>query len=491
MEQRERTGAEPQGGKVLLWIGFGLFLVTYGGGPLGFVSGSTAHDAPWEFLLLTQTAFFLGTLAGCWIVKSVAGQVLLRQREMLGALAYLAATLLGLAIQPVLASVDVQAGIAARGLLSLIAGVFYAQPLLFWVEQLLGLSRTAGRFGFFAVLVPCYLLNPLIMAVVSRLEGVPFVLSFAMALCALAAAVLQIVRAREGEAPAVPGRSDALPEADRPYRLSVHSAAVLLCLGFSWGVAEAACLLVFGGDGSSETILSLAITFSLVLAVALALWAFRGQSGLRFGAFIRLTLVACGAVLVTLPLLVASAPWLLFPLCNFVMIVGEISLIVFALDLCNEERQGLTGVFTVNYTVFVGASTASAALFWLVQTAVGGATAWWLVSVVCTWVVLGVIPVLPSRASDAVVFTLDSLPENEGYEARVTLQRERFAQRYGLSDGEAEVLGYLLQGMKREQIAAEMYLSPWTIKARTSAIYKKCGIHSYKELMKLMAGDES
>ena len=79
----------------------------------------------------------------------------------------------------------------------------------------------------------------------------------------------------------------------------------------------------------------------------------------------------------------------------------------------------------------------------------------------------------------------------EGYEAHVALQRESMAARYGLSEGEAEVLRYLLMGMKRDEIAEKMYLSPWTIKARTSAIYKKCGVHSYKELMVLVSGDEA
>lgn len=184
-------------------------------------------------------------------------------------------------------------------------------------------------------------------------------------------------------------------------------------------------------------------------------------------------------------------PFLLFPLDNFVMIVGEISLIVFSIDICSEEGLSLTDVFAVNYATFVGALSVSGAMFWLAHTMVGGQTAWWLVAVVTTWVVLAVIPFLPSRSSDAVVFTLGKLPENEGYEANISLMRERMAQRYRLSAGEAEVLNLLLQGMNREQIAAEMYLSPWTIKSRISAIYKKCGIHSYKELVKLVSNDES
>ena len=207
--------------------------------------------------------------------------------------------------------------------------------------------------------------------------------------------------------------------------------------------------------------------------------------------FIRLSIVACGAVIVALPLLFESAPSLLYPLCSAVMMVCEISVIVFSIDVCCEEGKPLADVFAANYATFIGAVCVSGALFWLAHTLVGGQTAWWLVAIMATWAVLAVIPFLPSRSSDAVVFTLGTLPENEGYEANIALQRERMAKRYHLSAGEAEVLSLLLQGMNREQIAAAMYLSPWTIKSRISAIYKKCGIHSYKELMQLASNDEA
>lgn len=471
--------------RIFLWLGFGLFLVTYGGGPLGFVSGPIEQVISWSNILLVQVMFFIGTALGCLGIKFIAFQGFLKQRYTFGALAYVAATLLCLAAQPVLAAVDIQTSIAVRSVMSLLVGILYAQPLLFWVEQFLDFSQTCGRFGFFAALVPCYALTPILMVLSSRFGGIPYVYSFTMAICAAISTLILITLFRTF------GHSfHQLGESASKYRLTVHSTSVLVCLGFSWGIAQAGTLLVFDSGWFTETVFSMVAAFGLVFFVAVAMQMFRTQSGLRFGAFIRLSLVACGAVLVTVPLVFEFSPSLLYPLCNAVMIVGEISLIVFSIDICCEEGKPLSSVFTMNYAVFVGAICVSGTLFWLAHTMVGGQAAWWLTAIVATWSVLAVIPFLPSRSSDAVVFTLGTLPENEGYEANVALQRERMAQRYGLSAGESEVLNLLLQGMNREQIAAEMYLSPWTIKSRISAIYKKCDIHSYKELMQLVSNDE-
>ncbi|WP_172623500.1 helix-turn-helix transcriptional regulator [Arabiibacter massiliensis] len=233
------------------------------------------------------------------------------------------------------------------------------------------------------------------------------------------------------------------------------------------------------------------VSFVLLFAIAVAMQAGHAQGGVKFGMFIRLSIVACGAVLVALPLLFEAAPALFYPLCSALMMVGEISVIVFSIDICCEEGQPLADVFSTNYATFVGVICVAGALFWLVHTMVGGQTAWWLVAIASIWAVLSAIPFLPSRSSAAAVFALEKLPENEGYEANIALQRERMAQKYGLSAGESEVLNRLLQGLNREQIAAAMYLSPWTIKSRISSIYKKCGIHSYKELMQLASDDEA
>lgn len=472
--------------RILLWLGYGLFIVTYGGGPLGFVSGPIGYEPSWDSLLLVQTAFMLGTASGCLGMKLVARQGSSKRGHASGAAAYVAATLLCWAAQPVLAAIDVQTGTAVRSVLSLLVGALYAQPLLFWIGQFLGLSRACERLSFIAAFVPCYALGPIVMASASGFGDVPYVYSLLMAVCASVSALIQVAFFRPSEHGA--RRVDGTPGG---YRLTIHSVSILVCLGFSWGVAQAGSLFVFGDGWSAETAFSMLVGFGLLFVVAVAMRAGRTQNSVRFGMFIRLSIVASGAVIVAVPLVFELAPSLFYPLCNAVMMVGEMSVIVFSIDICCEEGEPLTDVFAANYATFVGALCVSGGAFWLAHAMVGGQEAWWLIAIVSTWVVLGVIPFLPSRSSDAIAFTLDTLPENEGYEANISLKRERMAKKYGLTAGEAEVLGMLLQGMNREQIAAEMYLSPWTIKSRISAIYKKCGIHSYKELVKLVSDDEA
>ena len=134
-------------------------------------------------------------------------------------------------------------------------------------------------------------------------------------------------------------------------------------------------------------------------------------------------------------------------------------------------------------------SCLSAVIFYLVHTLIGGQTAWMLISLISVLYILAIIPSIPSRSSDAAALMSKTLPENEGFDANIALRRERMMRRYALTEGEALVLEGLLSGKKREEIAGALSLSPWTIKARTSAIYKKCGVSSFKELIQLVSQD--
>ena len=101
-----------------------------------------------------------------------------------------------------------------------------------------------------------------------------------------------------------------------------------------------------------------------------------------------------------------------------------------------------------------------------------------------------VIPALPSTSSSAATFALKSLPENQNYEDRAAQAREGIVAKYGLSPREGDVLGLLVQGRTRNQIAEELGLSSWTVKEYVASLYAKVGVHSAKELMVLVANAE-
>ena len=134
-----------------------------------------------------------------------------------------------------------------------------------------------------------------------------------------------------------------------------------------------------------------------------------------------------------------------------------------------------------------------------------GSLAFWLLKVVVSdhglvYSLLGgvgaacsllVIPFLPSRGSSANVFTMARLPEDEDAEARNERARRSVAEEYGFTVRETEVFELLMRGMTREEVAAELEISPWTVKHHIRAVFAKTGAHSTKELMALVYDGEA
>jgi DNA-binding CsgD family transcriptional regulator len=53
-----------------------------------------------------------------------------------------------------------------------------------------------------------------------------------------------------------------------------------------------------------------------------------------------------------------------------------------------------------------------------------------------------------------------------------------------LSEREREVLGLLASGKTNREVAAELYVSPGTVKAHVASIYRKLGAHNRAEMLK-------
>ncbi|ACV22728.1 response regulator transcription factor [Slackia heliotrinireducens] len=472
------------GMRIALWIGFGLFLATWSGGPLGLISGPIGREYPWYSVILAHTAFIAGSALGCLGVKTVLRKNPTRQIGTIGVACYVAAALIGLIAQPVLAQLSIQADYIVRIVLSPVLGALYAQSLLFWTERFLHIRQTGKRSDFIAAFIPCYIFNPLVTAALSPFADVFYIFSIVTLVCALGSAAIQVVLSKRLDE-AVPKHG----EDSEPYRLSVYSGSVLACLGFTWGIVQAASIVTLGANMSSSTMAMFFISFAILVVLALAMQLYHPHDDMRFGFFIRVSIVLCGAATVSIPLAVALFPSLLHAVCSLAITTAEVAVFAFTIDLCSNEGKPLADVFASNFLLFAGAISIASVFFLATFAWVDGQYAWWIVATVSSWAVLVVIPFLPSRSSEAMVFALKKLPEDEGYETNVALMRDRMAQKYSLSEGETAVLNLLLQGKNRNQIADEMCLSAWTIKSRISSIYKKCGIHSYKELVQLASDD--
>jgi DNA-binding CsgD family transcriptional regulator len=61
----------------------------------------------------------------------------------------------------------------------------------------------------------------------------------------------------------------------------------------------------------------------------------------------------------------------------------------------------------------------------------------------------------------------------------------RIVERFGLSPREAEIAGLVLSGRSNRDIAAEIYISPETVKKHIANIYQKTGVKSRLQLMNL------
>ena len=140
------------------------------------------------------------------------------------------------------------------------------------------------------------------------------------------------------------------------------------------------------------------------------------------------------------------------------------SMTFFSIEIARQYGLSIPSVMPVNYVVYVAAACAAACVYVALRTAVDEQLAWGIIAALAVVSTLITTATLPSRTSDATMFTLSELPENEGYDDRVERARSTFAAKYGLTEREDEVFALLVKGMTREQIAQELSISAWTVK---------------------------
>lgn len=488
MSTRDKVAVRPVAMKLaaLVWVGFSCYWSSFAAGPLstGFASSLVSS---WEIMLAVQVAQLLGTAVGC----ALFGFAQLRAGVNLGgtrpAIACCAATLGCLAVAWLFAR-PVLDPVAATALF-FVVGVAMSLPLLNWCEYLLELYRAMGRGTCIALLASAQLVPVVASLAVSMLHAiVPWValaaLPCGLALSALCQWTLSRTHRLDGATPATKGL-------DRePYRLTPYAVSLLLCLGIVWGIGACVGSSI---QSANEPVIQLAAVpfiFLFALPSVAAMVFYLGKRGVRFGGFARVLVVVVGIVLVFIPVLHGSASTVYQALSEVVFIFVEMAMLLFSIEICHERGLGLCGVMPSNYALFVGGASAGAIGCMALIELVEGQTAWELIAAFSTVAVLTVVPFLPSRASDAVTFTFDSLPENEGPEARIARQREMLVSRCGLTEREVAVLDLIVRGMTRQQMADELHLSSWTIKDRVASIYEKTGAHSYSELVALLDGRE-
>ena len=468
---------------VLLCLGLGCLLSTYSGAPMGsgFLSG-------WQEAVLLQTAFQTGIAVGCLTLGAFVRKQKSEVAPLAGAVLYAVVAVLCLFTERALArpALDSYSLFAACALTAAF-GLATSLPLLFWYDRLLEVRRRAGRMRCIVLLGASEFVSIIVFMLLGLLlqgrNDVGFVAMIALAMIA-AACQASFKWFAHASAPAPP----VVVRPQGSYRLTRHSASMIICLGATWGLTCSMFPFIEkSGLPGMSPLVSLATGAAAFASIVILV---RMIGGRQFGALVRLSVGMCGIVLAASPLLYALAPQAFYPFGQYLFILLDVSIMFFSIDICAEKGLRASEVMPTNYALFLFASCAMVAVFWLIQVFVGGQTAFELVALLGAVTVAAGILFLPSRESDAVAFTLATLPENVSFENRMAERRAGMAAKYGLLDREAEVLELLFRGMTRQQIADELHLSPWTIKDRVSAINGKTGTHSYKELTRLLEDDE-
>lgn len=274
---------------------------------------------------------------------------------------------------------------------------------------------------------------------------------------------------------------------------STYARALLLGFGASWACAYSITIELGYGTGPDQFARwALTLLFCgalLVLAVVLVRKVDIGE--VRFGLMLRWVVTAIGCLWAFMPALVAQAPILAGALFIMVFWVQLTVFFVFAMEVCLESDLPFYQVLARYFGIFVAATCVGSLVFWLIKVAVPQeGLAYSLLGGFGAACSLLVIPFLPSRGSSANVFTMAHLPEDEGSQERNERARKNVAEECGFTTRETQVFELLMRGMTRDEVAAELQISPWTVKNHIRAVFAKTGAHSTKELMALVYGGE-
>ena len=65
------------------------------------------------------------------------------------------------------------------------------------------------------------------------------------------------------------------------------------------------------------------------------------------------------------------------------------------------------------------------------------------------------------------------------------------ARAHGLTAHERELVALVLEGLDTRQLAARMFIAPYTVKDHLKSVFDKLGVHSRRELVTGMFGQDA
>lgn len=473
----------------VLCLGFGFFFAVCPFSALG--TTAMRQDAMgWQEILFARTVFLVAT-AVCFSVwgslRRARGVELTTRTQLVEALAGGLATVAGTAI------LFVGPGPLPLWLVGLASGVTMGVSFVLlggaWVRVFFAVRRTKGRM-MCMVAFACSFMTTVVITWLSNIAAPAGLWLLAViALCAGVSCVLFAVLARGSDPAWWGGASERAVEFD----LTTYTRAILLAFGMSWALAYNMSVDVgYGSTGPDEYARWLATILScgalLVLVVVFVRKVDIGEQ--RFGLMLRWVITAVGILWAFTPVITAASPVVAGVAFIMVFWIQLVVVFIFVMEVCLESRLPFATVLASYFGTFVLGACVGSLVFWLVRIAVPELwMAYSLIAALGAAASLLVMPFMPSRASSANVFTLERFPEDEDAAVRNERARREFVEGSGFTPREAEVFDLLVLGRTRDEIAAELDISPWTVKNHIKAVFSKTGTHSAKELMALVYGE--
>ncbi len=284
-----------------------------------------------------------------------------------------------------------------------------------------------------------------------------------------------------------------LPDGDAPVKsLSKQSAkklsrsnVVLFCFGMVFGVAIYACmepdLPVY--VSYPLTGLGLGIGVALLLAVDL-----RSKKTVAFNDLVRLLLPLVAVVLMVITFAPDLLKWVSYLALLALLTAFDVAVFCFLFDLTGRLRlapvKGIARGRLFLQCGMVVAGVVSLLLADFFDLSRDYSFVMPLLMMVLLFVVVAVsgqVNVLPRQLEEPS----GRKDEAGGPEREAAVKCWMLAEQHGLSRREVDVLDLLLKGYDTNSVAEKLFLSPYTVKSHTYHIYKKLGIGSRQELLRM------
>lgn len=468
----------------LFCTGYGSFLAFYPVGTVGAIWCTTYCSSPNDiplarcvyFLVLVITMFV-------WYANGMAGLLHKRLANTVSFvvmyLAFLALLFLG------------GAGTSSAGIMLCCAvlGVSTATPLLGWYEALLCIHRVQGKAMGFATLVGASfvagLLAPMGLLVIQGGVSAAVALLLLVAISHASFAVLTRRKSfSTGADASAPARARRLTER---YKPSLYVRLTYLTFGMSWALSYCLLLLADPGQDVRTSLVLTATGASIVVSLLLiALYVALTRHGHdRFGLIIRCTVVAAGSLWACMAALDMWWIGARQSACVAVCLLLMLCAIFLNMELCKGYNLR-AGDVTASHFVWLLAGIIAGTAIYVPATISGGTLGVLIIESLGTISLFVTVLILPSVSSRATDIANRHLPESEGLDQRIEVNKQALAARYGLTAREEQILGLVTGGYSRKEIARILGVSPNTVKNHLTSIYGKVGVHSIRELSALV-----